>query len=275
MWPRFLTLVLFAAMLFLYYVLAKDEERRMLARHGDSYRAYVKRTGMFVPRAVEGLWQGEEGAPRPLGAGRGTAVLLALLVASVGAGLVLRAYTVRHLPLESVADIDLIGITAEDAATGARLLRSVREDPAVLSRLQAEPVPPGGRRLVYVIPIDYTMQGMIADTGEEWKLFTRHKTIGMITEYVIHPWSHLTEGHAGHAGPPASMHDSPGMKRRLIFMDVSSPAGELASPRADFGIGVRRRPLFFVDVHLHTGEVLVVKDIAPGSGWGTVPTPMF
>jgi len=49
----------------------------------------------------------------------------------------------------------------------------------------------------------------------------------------------------------------------------------LAGPEDDFGINVRRAPLFFVDVHLHTAEVLQVRDLASGSGWGTVPTPRF
>jgi protein-S-isoprenylcysteine O-methyltransferase Ste14 len=277
MWPRFLTLALLAVMLFLYYVLARDEERRMLARYGDGYREYMKRTGRFLPRAVEGLWRGGAAAERPLTAAKGLAILAVLLGVIVGSGFALRAYTVRHLPLQAAGDIDVIGITAEDAAAGVRLLASVRQDPAVASRLQTASAASGARVLAYVIPIDYTMQGMIADTGDEWKLFMQHKTIGMIAEYVIHPTAHLTEGHAGHAGMPAgmSMHDSPAMKRRIIFIEVSSPTGALGSPRDDFGVGVRRRPLFFVDVHLHTGEVLGLKEIPPGSGWGTVPTPMF
>ncbi len=52
MWPRFLTLTLFAVMLFLYYLLAKDEERRMTNRYGESYLAYMKRTGMFLPYSI-------------------------------------------------------------------------------------------------------------------------------------------------------------------------------------------------------------------------------
>ena len=31
----------------------------------------------------------------------------------------------------------------------------------------------------------------------------------------------------------------------------------------------------FIDVHLHTGEILAIRDTPPGSGWGTVPTPVF
>jgi protein-S-isoprenylcysteine O-methyltransferase Ste14 len=278
MWPRFLTLVLLAVMLFLYYLLAKDEERRMLARYGDSYRTYMTRTGMFLPGAAEALWQAGARAERPVTAARGMAILVVLLGVVLGAGFALRAYTVHRLPLQTEGRIDVIGITAEDAAAGSQLLTSVSQDPAVASRLRAARATPGARMLAYVIPIDYTMQGMIADTGDQWKLFMQHKTVGMIVEYVIHPTAHLTEGHAGHAGLPTqgmSMHDSPAMQRRIIFVEVSSPAGALASAREDFDIGVRRRPVFLVDVHLHTGEVLAVKDIPPGTGWGTVPTPMF
>jgi hypothetical protein len=65
------------------------------------------------------------------------------------------------------------------------------------------------------------------------------------------------------------------MKRRMIFVDVSSDAGPSRDARDDFGSAVVRRPCFFVDVHLHTAEVLQVRGIPAGSGWGTVPTPTF
>ena len=65
------------------------------------------------------------------------------------------------------------------------------------------------------------------------------------------------------------------MKRRIIFLDLSEEPRPLRSPADDFGINVQRTPLLFVDVHLHTAEVLKVQDLAGGSGWGNVPTPMF
>jgi protein-S-isoprenylcysteine O-methyltransferase Ste14 len=275
LWPRFLTLVLLAVMLFLYYLLARDEERRMLARFGDGYRAFMARTGMFFPRLPWHRTPLPE-SPRPLGAARGLAILAALLVISVGAGFVARAYTVRHLPLGAVGPVDVITITPEDLTAAREVLPDVLKDPAVAARLGAAREHPG-RVLAYFIPIDYTMQGMIADTGEEWKLFARHTTVRMITDYVLHPVAHLAEGHghAGTGGHGAAMHESPALKRRIIFVDVSARGRTLASPADDFGIAVTRRPLFFVDVHLHTGEILTVRDTPPGSGWGTVPTPVF
>jgi protein-S-isoprenylcysteine O-methyltransferase Ste14 len=265
MWPRFLTLTLFAVMLFLYYLLARDEERRMLNRFGDGYRAYMERTGMFLPRLVK-----RERNRRPLTVGKAAVILLALLVVCVGSGFVLRAYTGRRLPVAHIAGVDAITITTDDLAAANQLLPAVLEDAGVAAKLQVARGRDGHGVLAYFIPIDYVMQGMIADTGEQWKLFQHHKTVRMIVEYILHPFAHLTGGHAHPmAGQPhdMTMHNSPMMKRRVIFLDVAG--------NEDFGINVQRTPLFFVDVHLHTGEILRVQDLPAGSGWGSVPTPMF
>jgi len=41
--------------------------------------------------------------------------------------------------------------------------------------------------LVYFIPVDYIMQGLIADTGEDWRLYRRHFTIRRFLDWVFHP----------------------------------------------------------------------------------------
>ena len=278
MWPRFLTLTLFGVMLFLYYLLAKDEERRMINRFGESYIAYMNRTGMFFPHFIEKVLTGSPKPQQRLSIGKAVVIFLVLLVVIVGSGFILRAYTIRHLPLGQVNHIDVITLTKDDLTIAKQLLPSVLQDPVIASKVQGVEKSKGHRLLAYFIPINYVMQGMIANTGEEWKLFEQHKTIGMITEYIFHPFSHLTGEHT-HPGAMQthhpSMHDSPVMKRRIIFIKVSASRGELTSPFDDFDINIARTPLFFVDVHLHTGEILHVQDTPAGSGWGTVPTPMF
>jgi protein-S-isoprenylcysteine O-methyltransferase Ste14 len=278
MWPRFLTLVLFAVMLFLYYAIAKDEERRMMNRFGKSYISYMDQTGMFFPRFIEKVLMGSSKQNQLLGFGKAILIFAVLLVIIVGSGFIVRAYTVHHLPLEQIDHVDVITITKADLMPAKQLVASILHDDVIASKLKAVENSTDNRLLVYFIPVDYVMQGMIADTGGEWKLFEQHKTIGMITEYIFHPFSHLTEGHAHHPGIQAhnpSMHDSPAMKRRIIFIEVSADNRVLTSPADDFDINTTRKPLFFVDVHLHTGEILQVQNVTPGSGWGTVPTPMF
>src|SRR3972149_2895614 len=51
-WPRFLVLVTYVTMLFLYDLLARWEEEQCLTKFGDTYRAYQARTGMYLPRAL-------------------------------------------------------------------------------------------------------------------------------------------------------------------------------------------------------------------------------
>ena len=277
-WPRFLTLTLFAVMLFLYYLLAKDEERRMTSRFGESYIAYMNRTGMFLPRFIEKVLIGNPTPQQRLSIGKAILIFAVLLVVVVGSGFILRAYTVHHLPFKRVNHVDVIAITKGDLVAAERLLPFVLQDPIIASKLQPIENSKGHRLLAYFIPVDYVMQGMIADTGGEWKLFEQHKTIGMITEYIFHPFGHLTSGHAHRGAAGAhhlSMHDNPVMKRRIIFIEVSADNREIDSPFDDFDINATRTPLFFVDVRLHIGEILQVKDTPTGSGWGTVPTPMF
>jgi len=278
MWPRFLTLTLFAVMLFLYYLLAKDEERRMTNRFGESYILYMDRTGMFLPRVIEKALVGNLKTQKGLGIGKAIVILLVLLVVIVGSGFISRVYTVRHLPLGQVTGVDVITITKEDLIAAKQVLPSVLNDSVIASKLQPVENRKGHRLLAYFIPVNYVMQGMIANTGEEWKLFEQHKTIGMITEYIFHPFGHLTGGHTPHTTMEAhhsSMHNSPAMKRRIILIEVSSDSQVLTSLFDDFDINATRTPLFFVDVHLHTGEILQVQDTPAGSSWGTVPTPMF
>ncbi len=280
MWPRFLTLALFAAMLFLYYLLAKDEERRMINRFGESYISYMNRTGMFFPRLAKKAPAGIGGAKlqRRLGFGKTVLVLAMLLIIVIGGGFILRVYTVHHLPLKQVDGVDVIAITKEDLSAATELIPTVLRAPDISARLQPIENKKDNRLLAYFIPVNYVMQGMIADTGGEWKLFEQHKTIGMITEFILHPFGHLTGSHMGHSAMGAhnfSMHDSPAMKRRIIFIEVSESGHELTSPFDDFDINAKRTPLFFADVHLHTGEILQVRNTPSGSGWGTVPTPMF
>ncbi|MDR2870149.1 MAG: isoprenylcysteine carboxylmethyltransferase family protein [Deferribacteraceae bacterium] len=48
-WPRVINLLMFVSMLFVYYILAKAEERECEAKFGESYLSYKAQTRMFIP----------------------------------------------------------------------------------------------------------------------------------------------------------------------------------------------------------------------------------
>jgi hypothetical protein len=149
--------------------------------------------------------------------------------------------------------------------------------PAVLEipEVKAKLAGPTRSVLAYVMPTDYVMQGMIADTGMEWQLYKRHHTLAMIWDWIFHPFGHLEGEHfAMHESMGATAGGGGSMVRRLIFLQVDK-TNEQQGPAALFAINARRRPLFLADVDMHTLAVHTVRDLPGETGWGRVPTPSF
>jgi hypothetical protein len=274
LWPRFLTIVLWVVMVALYYLLARDEERRMVNQFGDQYREYTTRTGMFFPRSVERT----VGRLLPLRISPMLKSLVGfaiLVVLAVGGAFALRAFTVDQLPLWSEGRITAIPILPADSIMLEHRMADLLQLPEVKSRLDRSSQP----ILVYVIPQNYVMQGMIADTGQKWRLFEEHQTIVMITDWIVHPFRHLQGGdmsmHHDMGGVAAADSPASGDKlRRLIFLELDSPPS-LNTRAVVFGITTARVPLFFADVDMHSLTLVDIQDLGPGTGWGRVPTPMF
>jgi protein-S-isoprenylcysteine O-methyltransferase Ste14 len=262
LWPRFLVVVLWLVMSLLYYLLATDEERRMLGAYPETYSAYMEKTGMFLPRRFE-----QRALPGSVAGKVGAFGLIAVLV--LGGAFALRGYTVKHLPLWTDANIVVLAVNPEDAAMVDHRMPEVLGLPVVRARMGD-----GQRYLVYFLPPNYIMQGLIADTGGEWRLYKQHHTISMITDWIFHPFDHLTGGHAIHSASGAPPHPmAPGMERRLLFVKVSGTAGH--TPFDVFAIGAERSPQFMLDVDIHTLTVRVLKDLPTQTAWANVPTPIF
>ena len=271
LWPRFLTAALWAVMVTLYYLLARDEERRMVARFGDQYRDYMETTGRFAPQPLGRLFAGLPLPGQPLL--RAALVLVLSFGLSVGTAFALRAHTVASLPLWSDGRVTVLPILTGDSALLEHRMADVLQLPEVRSRLGTGT----GAILGYLVPRNYVMQGMIADTDPAWRLYEHHQTLAMITDWVFHPFRHLEGGHSmmhgGTATPGAGAESSP-TARRLIFLRVLT--GEATdSPASLFSIKATRTAQFFADVDLHDLTLRQVKDLGAGTGWGRVPTPMF
>jgi protein-S-isoprenylcysteine O-methyltransferase Ste14 len=266
LWPRFLTIVLWLVMIFVYYALAKDEERRMLRAHRETYEAYMKETGMFLPRGIEGLLSPSSRIGK-------AALACGIVGLFLGGAFLLRARTIDTLTLWTGAqNVTGIAILPEDGFKMDHRMSGILALPEVKKRIQDDK-----RYLVYFLPRDYIMQGMIADTGSQWQLFKQHHSISMITDWIFHPFRHLREGHhAMHGGMHMHPTDSAaggGVIRRLIFLSIEDV--KVNSPSDLFSINALRVPQFMADVDVHNLNLIDVKDLPHGSGWGTVPTPIF
>ncbi len=262
LWPRFLVVALWVVMVLMYLLLAKDEERRMLKDYPEEYRAYMEKTGMFLPRALERHILPATGWGKVLGA-----VLIAAI--AIGGAFALRFYTIRHLDLWSAGNVAALSITSGDLPIMQHQMPAVLELAAVKARLDK-----GQTYLVYFLPANYIMQGLIADTGGHWRLYKQHHALAMITDWIFHPFRHLSQGH--HL-LPGQLHQAAGsqmgMARRLIFLQIKDAGTPL--PYGLFAISARRTPVFMLDLDVHSLKVLALKDLPRETGWGTVPTPVF
>lgn len=54
-WPTFFSVGFFPVIVFVYFLLARREEKAVLEKFGDEYRTYQKKVPMFIPRT--GQWQ--------------------------------------------------------------------------------------------------------------------------------------------------------------------------------------------------------------------------
>lgn len=158
-WPRFLVLVSLIVMLGLYRVFAETEESQCLARYGSSYRAYMARTGRFLPRAwAERLPQllPPEGPSRVLA---GIAIFAASLGLSIGAAFLLRNYAltqVAALYRDSVTILSPARLNQQELETA---YRTAVVDPTVRAALDA--ALPGGR-LIYIVPESWDLPPVAA-----------------------------------------------------------------------------------------------------------------
>ena len=283
LWPRFIVLASLSAMFILYYFLAKDEEGRMLALHGDSYREYMRRTGMFLPFIGR---TGNADSAAGVRFTRKTALAMASVAALViGSGFFCRSVTLSSLELASADNITLVSIMPEDKARQPEVLKTVSDG-------RIEFLSKDKDYLGYEMPVDYVMQGMIANTGAEHHLFKQHHTVALISDWVLHPFAHLRRSPSAqmakmmHADPamarrhhcPLGIND-PNMDcntcdyRRVIFVEVDNPSNRRLAGKDLFAFDTRRVPVGFIDLDTQTGRIVNMQRVDSKTAWSDVPTP--
>ncbi len=283
LWPRFIVLASLSIMFILYYFLAKDEEKRMLAQYGESYGDYLKNTGMFVPRFIEKRFTFIR-TIIPNTSLRYVMIPILIIIVVLFSGFILRAVTLNSLSLESKGNITLVSILPEDNYLNANVLNGIlRGDTGLQSEKDY---------LGYVMPGDYIMQGMIADTGDNFHLYKKHHSIAMITEWVLHPFSHLRASPALHM---AKMHnvdpafarrhhcpmgiDDPNLDcktcpyRRVIIIEVEHKTPNHISGKQLLAFDTVRVPVEVIDLDTKTGRIVNVIKVKKSTAWENVPTP--
>lgn len=265
-WPRFIILLLYLSMLFVYYLLARHEEARMEARFGEAYRTYRDRTWMFFPgapgtRIFARLFGGIDRHGWTV-----AAAYVAVLVLGTGAAFGIRAYSLSRIPRLAYADRLLVVSLAPagGAVLEAALATSLRH-PEVSAVLEKVHRAPDHTLVAYLVPKAYMMQHLIADLGEHEAHHgdgpAKASVLGHLGQmYALEPFRQLRDG----AGSP---------EKRIIFTEAMTAAGASVPRARALDADVLRFPLFFAE--LEGDRVTVVMETPRRHGWGTIPVPAF
>ncbi len=268
-WPRFFILVTYISMLFVYYLLARNEEGRLLRKFGASYAAYLGRTPMFLPGNPGGqlswvvFW-----TPRRQGS-----ILLVLYLLSlsgaIGLAFGLRVYSEAQVTEAWGDGMVAVAMSPVDRRALTRTLTKVTQNPEVKAFLQQYHAYPGHTLVAYVLPQAYMMQHLIADLaehkahhgeGEQGGPLAIIKHLGEM--YALKPLRQLRDG----AGAAA---------QRIIFTEALDPEGHSVGLGRALGISVQRYPLFFADFDAKTDQVTLAMETPRRHSWGTIPVPAF
>lgn len=264
-WPRTIIFLLFVCMLFTYYLLARVEERRMLAVD-PRYADYMRSTGMFLPRSPGGrLYRALFGSTADSKLARWVA-LTGLLLITLLAGFGLRAHSLRHISsIELSRNLRLISVypmSPQQMHASASLALS---DPSVQLALQQE----GNATFVaHVLPKDYGMMGMFADMG------ARHMERGTIRfSDLCDFWGWLLP----FLSPDirTDLMGSAGEEYRVVFSRVDDPSGQPVSSTQVFDLSAKMTPVYIVDVDAGAHKVNNVINPPRRSFWGNVKMPIF
>jgi protein-S-isoprenylcysteine O-methyltransferase Ste14 len=287
LWPRFIVLASLSLMFILYYFLAKDEQERMSSRHGESYETYMKTTGMFFPKSMEALFSFVNRLiPKaPL---KYTVIPVLIIISVLGSGFILRAITLNSLPFESKSNLTVVSILPEDTKSSANVITGIlngQRDGRISLAADKD-------YLGYVMPADYIMQGMIANTGGDFHLYKQHNTVAMIWEWVLHPFGHLRASPSFHMAKMRNVDPSvarrhhcpieinnPDLRcdtcpyRRVIIDEVTNNPEKHVSGSALLSFDTVRTPVYSVDLNAETGEIVKIVPVEKATAWADVPTP--
>jgi protein-S-isoprenylcysteine O-methyltransferase Ste14 len=271
-WPRFIILVMYVTMLFVYYLLARNEEWRMREEAPVLYETYMQDTPMFLPGEPGGRIYGLcLGWLKPKWLGLLLAYLLTIGL-SLGLAMGIRAYTVKQLPTVTREAMVLLPVFPRPAAEVSAIYERLGGAPKISAAI-AELQP----NLAYIFPGDYFLTAIVTDED-------RRFSDDMIERFpeVLEWHQHKFRGGLGRffrifynffstLGTVKTDYDV----ERIVFVRVENSAGVRLAPRDVFKLGMQRRPVLIVDLDVHDQRLLAISKTSERHKWGDMPMPTF
>ena len=234
-WSRFLVLVVFITMMFLYVVLARVEEQRCLRQFGDSYRDYLVRTGRFLPLGLTS-WLPQFSRFNGLGVAGFYLLTLALMLP---AGWLFKLHVIEQMNVKVDGNITAVAVAPMDVAASQQVLA------------QAAPlIPQDEPTLVYIVPGSWNIPELGIQGERGYSQSPRAE--------LAHPMMHG---------------NLPGYEGTSFYVLVTRPVFRTLDSDGLENV-VEMEPQFRIDLDTATGEMQIINDLKRGK-WDGIPVPVY
>lgn len=241
----------------------------MLEEHGDDYRNYMHRTGMFLPfepgRKIYALLFGWIKSPGWALASSYAVILTICVALAFG----LRSYTISQTSMVYLPGKQLTAIsTMPKSEPSMKLILDNAYQQRVVTEALTDFRQEGHKGfLVHMMPRNYMMQGLFAQPSDadmgSMRRFSWRAILGFVFPF-IHSHNHHTMAGESEDG-----------KVRLIFSQLTWPNGEYAPADKALNFTVKHLPLLKVDIDLKNYEVQAVERTPIRNFWGQMPMPLL
>jgi protein-S-isoprenylcysteine O-methyltransferase Ste14 len=156
LWPRYIVLLSFVAMLFVYYFLAKLEECECEVRFGQSYIDYKNKTNMFLPFKVPGVNK-LPSLPKSRWKRYPSILILYLLAGAVSVVIAngVRNYSLKNIYTLYTEESAYISVAKVDQDSLKKIVTIALNDDRVRTKLEPVKGKESTRFLNYVIPTEW------------------------------------------------------------------------------------------------------------------------
>ena len=157
LWPRYLVLLMFITMLFVYYFLAQAEEQECEAKFGQSYVDYMNKTNRFLPFKMpfaDKLPVLPKSKWRKAAALFGIYILVLAISMTVAAGI--NTLGIDSLYAVYTKDSATVSLSRMEPDKLDKILGITYANEEVLQRLQAVGLNENAKSLNYVLPLEWT-----------------------------------------------------------------------------------------------------------------------
>lgn len=272
-WPRFIILFMYITMLFVYYLLARNEEWRMKQEHPKTYEEYMKRTPMFLPGEPGGKvfrmffgWVKQKWL--------GIALLYVVcFVLSIFGAMGLRGYTVEQIPIIKAGPLTLVSVFPRPQGDLQELFGVLSAHEETKGDLQSM----AQANMAYIMPGDFFLMALVTDKDRRFSddMIERFPEILEWHQYKFRGglgrFFRIFYNFVRMHGTIETDYDI----ERFVFVRVTDLKDRLVSSENIFDTGLKRKPTLLVDVDAYTHEILSVVKTSDSHKWGTMPMPIF